>query len=154
MCSSDLFMVCGALRLARFNTQAGRISSSHFVGLPIPAGAGMNAVIVLFFHRLGLQVEYNHVLILVVLYILAFLMVSKIKYNSFKKPELFKKMNFNVLVTAILILIFIAAQPSIALFIIGLTYVLSGPVNMVWQHIKPKHEKAEKPKVDRPGTTT
>ena len=104
--------------------------------------------------QVWLQVEYNHVLILVVLYMLAFLMVSKIKYNSFKKPELFKKMNFNVLVTAILILIFIAAQPSIALFIIGITYVLSGPVNMVWQHIKPKHEKAEKPKVDRPGTTT
>ena len=89
----------------------------------------------------------------VVLYILAFLMVSKISYNSFKKPELFKRMNFNVLVTAILILIFIAAQPSIALFILGLTYVLSGPVNMVWQHIRPKHEKAENHKIDKHSTT-
>ncbi len=149
-----LFMVCGALRLARFNTQVGRISSSHFVGLPIPAGAGMNAVIVLIFHKLGLQVEYNHVLILVVLYALAFLMVSNIKYNSFKKPELFKKMNFNVLVTAILVLIFIAAQPSIAFFILGLTYVLSGPIYMVWRHIKPKKEKAEKPKIDEHSTTS
>jgi len=149
-----LFMVCGALRLARFNTQTGRISSSHFVGLPIPAGAGMNAVIVLIFHRLGFQVEYNHVLILVILYILAFLMVSKIRYNSFKKPELFKKMNFNVLVTAILVLIFIAAQPSIALFTLGLTYVLSGPVNMVWQHIKPKKKKTEEPKIDEHSKTS
>ena len=38
-----LFMVCGALRLARFNTQVGTISSDHFVGLPIPAAAGMSS---------------------------------------------------------------------------------------------------------------
>ena len=39
-----LFAACGALRLARFNTQFGSISSKHFIGLPIPAAAGMNAV--------------------------------------------------------------------------------------------------------------
>lgn len=131
-----LFMVCGALRLARFNTQVGKISSDHFVGLPIPAGAGMNAVIVLLCHRLG--IEGNPIVLMVVLYALSFLMVSAISYNSFKKPELFKKMNFNVLVAAILVLIFIAAQPSVALFVLGAGYVLSGPLSAL-RHIRRKH---------------
>ena len=75
--------------------------------------------------------EHAGLLILVMIYILSFLMVSTIKYNSFKKPELFRKMNFNVLVAAILILIFIAAQPSIALFLIGVAYVVSGPFTTI-----------------------
>ena len=123
-----LFTVCGALRLARFNTQTGTISSEYFIGLPIPAAAGMNATIVLICYRLGIAQNPNAVLVLITLYLLSFLMVSSIKYNSFKKPELFKKMNFNALVTAVLVLIFIAAQPSIALFLIGIVYVLAGPV--------------------------
>ena len=126
-----LFMACGALRLARFNSQVDIISSDHFVGLPIPAGAGMAATIVLFSHRIGIEGRINPILILITLYILSFLMVSTIKYNSFKKPELFKKMNFNVLVAIILILIFIAAQPSVTLFFLALTYVASGPLTII-----------------------
>jgi CDP-diacylglycerol---serine O-phosphatidyltransferase len=124
-----LFMVCGALRLARFNSQVGHVNSDHFVGLPIPAGAGMAATTVLFFHKFGLAGKIHPIFILVLLYILSFLMVSTIKYDSFKKPELFRKMNFNVLVAIILILVFIAAQPSIALFLLGIMYVSSGPFN-------------------------
>jgi CDP-diacylglycerol--serine O-phosphatidyltransferase len=132
-----LFMACGALRLARFNTQVGTISSDHFVGLPIPAGAGMNAVIVLFCHKIGMTGGVHPFILMISLYALSFLMVSSISYNSFKKPELFRKMNFNVLVGAILILIFIAAQPSVTLFLIGALYVISGPFNAV-RHFKRK----------------
>jgi CDP-diacylglycerol--serine O-phosphatidyltransferase len=138
-----LFMVCGALRLARFNTQFGTISSEHFVGLPIPAGAGMNAVTVLFCHQIGLADGLNPIVMLVMLYVLSFLMVSTIKYQSFKHPELFKKMNFNVLVASILILIFIAAQHEIALFLIGLGYVISGPFASVWRYKKLREKKDE-----------
>ncbi len=129
-----LFMACGALRLARFNSRIGIISSDHFVGLPIPAAAGMSATTVLFCQKFSLMGKMNPIFILVLLYILSFLMVSTIKYNSFKKPELFKKMNFNVLVTVILILIFIAAQPSIALFLLGLSYIISGPFIALKNH--------------------
>ncbi len=138
-----LFMVCGALRLARFNAQSGTISSNSFVGLPIPAGAGMSATIVLLCHKLGIAGNANPVVILVILYILAFLMVSTIKYDSFKKPELFRKMNFNVLVTFILILIFIAAQPSIALFLLGFVYISSGPFIAIRRTIKNKKQKED-----------
>ncbi len=131
-----LFMACGALRLARFNTQTGTISSDYFVGLPIPAGAGMNAVIVLFCHKIGMSSGAHPFVLMIILYALSFLMVSSISYNSFKKPELFRKMNFNVLVGAILILIFIAAQPSVTLFLIGVLYVISGPFNVIRHFIR------------------
>ena len=80
-----LFMACGALRLARFNSQVGVVSSDHFVGLPIPAGAGMLATTILFCHRFNTVGQINPIFILVLLYILSFLMVSTVKYNSFKK---------------------------------------------------------------------
>ena len=138
-----LFMTCGALRLARFNTQVGTISSDHFVGLPIPAAAGMNAVTVLIFHKLNIMGSDNAIFLLIMLYSLSFLMVSSIKYNSFKKPELFRKMNFNSLVMAILVFIFIASQPSIALFLCGVLYVLSGPVTALKRYRKIKQKEAE-----------
>jgi len=131
-----LFMVCGALRLARFNTQVGLISSKHFIGLPIPAAAGVCATTVLFFNKIGLASQAPPVLVLIMLYTLAFLMVSTIKYYSFKKMKLFKKKNFNTLVTVVLILIFIAAQPSIALFMIGTVYLASGPFTVIYRHFR------------------
>jgi CDP-diacylglycerol---serine O-phosphatidyltransferase len=139
-----LFMACGALRLARFNSQVGRTSGDYFIGLPIPAGAGMTATTVLFFHKLGIEAKINPIFILMMLYLLSFLMVSTIKYNSFKRAELFKKMNFNVLVTVILVLIFIAAQPSVSLFILALIYIASGPL-MRLKHQKKKTRKALNP---------
>ena len=138
-----LFMVCGALRLARFNTQVGTVSSKYFVGLPIPAAAGMTAATLLVWHRLGFDVSGQRLLMLVMLYVLAFLMVSSIKYPSLKNAELFRSMNFNVLVAAILVLIFIAAQPSITLFAIGLMYVTSGPVTTIWRIRRAKTAKTE-----------
>lgn len=150
-----LFMACGALRLARFNTQVGSSSQNYFTGLPIPAGAGMNATTVLIFHRLGLAGDAYPVVILVMLYALSFLMVSTVKYHSFKKPEIFHKMNFNVLVGTILVLMFIAAQPSIALFMTGAIYVLSGPVLTLRHHRRKKlqGDANEKPQHEKPEPT-
>ncbi len=136
-----LFMVCGALRLARFNTQVETSSSDYFMGLPIPAAAGMNASTLLLLNKLAIGGRVVHILILIMLYVLSFLMVSSLKYSTFKKPELFKKMNFNVLVAAILIFVFIAAQPAIALFSIGFTYIISGPITTIRFYRKKNLEK-------------
>ncbi|MFC1886124.1 CDP-diacylglycerol--serine O-phosphatidyltransferase [Thermodesulfobacteriota bacterium] len=138
-----LFLACGALRLARFNTQANSTSSDYFLGLPIPAGAGMNATTVLLYNKMGLEGAPHPILILMMIYILSFLMVSTIKYNSFKKPEWFRKMNFNVLVAAILILMFIAAQPSVALFLMGIAYVVSGLFTTMKYNKMMEEQKAE-----------
>ena len=130
-----LFLACGALRLARFNTQTGSSNGHFFLGLPIPAAAGMNATTVLLCHKIGMMETVNPVLILMLLYILSFLMVSTIKFNSYKHAELFNRMNFNVLVAVVLVMILIAAQPSITLFLLGFLYILSGPINSV-RHFK------------------
>lgn len=143
-----LFMTCGALRLARFNCQAGAVSSDYFTGLPIPSAAGMAATTVLFCNKFNISGNLSPVIILILLYILSFLMVSTIKYNSFKKTELFKKINFNVLVSIILILIFIAAQPSTALFLLSLAYIISGPFIMIKHHKEAKLKVFEAGKVD------
>lgn len=149
-----LFMVCGALRLARFNTQVGTVKSDHFNGLPIPAGAGMSATTVLFFHKFGLSGSDHAIVLLIMLYVLAFLMVSTLRYHSFKKPELFNKMKFDVLVLVVLVLVFIAAQPSIALFLLGLTYILSGPLTMIFRHKQLRQEKAEALRLEEGESTS
>lgn len=147
-----LFLACGAMRLARFNTQVGTVSSDYFVGLPIPAGAGMAAATVLFVQKFNFLNHIHPFVFMVMIYVLSFLMVSTIRYSSFKNAAFFKHMNFNVLVTAILILIFIAAQPPVALFLIAVTYVLSGPIISVRQYLQgkrkstePQHEEEQEP---------
>lgn len=134
-----LFVACGALRLARFNTNLDQSSDGYFVGLPIPAAAGMNAVIVLFTVDLGLETSVNHFPVLILMYVLSFLMVSSIKYFSLKKIELFRAMNFNVLVSMILILTLIAAKPSISLLVLSLAYIASGPVCLVVRQYRKKN---------------
>ena len=137
-----LFTACGALRLARFNTQSGTISSEYFNGLPIPAAAGMTAVTGLLHDQVGFLASPNATVILIMLYVLSFLMVSTVKYYSFKSLGLFRRMNFNFLVATVLVVMFIASQPSIALFSLGLAYVASGPFTTLRHHKQLRKENA------------
>ena len=127
-----LFVVCGALRLARFNVQVATVESKRFVGLPIPAAASMVASTVLLFNHLGWPSSYKRLAILVLIYLLAFLMVSSVKYYSFKDPELIKRQPFGFLVLAVVLLIIVATEPAIMLFVIMSCYVVSGPVGFLF----------------------
>jgi CDP-diacylglycerol--serine O-phosphatidyltransferase len=140
-----LFMVCGALRLARFNSKTTTAPSQYFMGLPIPAGAGMNATFLLILLRCDVDPGSNLIraLILVMLCVLAFLMVSTLRYNSFKKATFLKNGNFNILVSMVLVFIFIAAKPYIALFMIAVIYVCSGPFNSIRLAMKKEYQNAE-----------
>ncbi|MBU1172156.1 MAG: CDP-diacylglycerol--serine O-phosphatidyltransferase [Proteobacteria bacterium] len=139
-----LFTSCGALRLARFNSMAEETPSSHFIGLPIPAAATMCSTTVLFCTKFAIPAIEMPVVFLLGVYFLSFLMVSTIKYESFKKAELFKKMKFNVLVGLILVFIVIAQKPQLFLFSIGLIYVSSGPIHSLVLRVRSKHEKKVK----------
>ena len=108
----------------------------------------MVAITVLFYNRFNITADTFPVLILIMLYVLAFLMVSTFKYNSFKKQALFKEMNFNVLVAAVLILILIAYEPAIVLFVLGLSYVTSGIYSTIRHYGKVKHKDAEPQEID------
>ena len=123
-----LYLACGALRLARFNVQVDTVESKRFVGMPIPAAASIVATCVLLFFELGGTGTIKEVSVLLLVFLLAFLMVSNIKYFSLKDPDFFKRQPFMLLVAAIILLIVIVAKPEIMLFIIGMTYLVSGPI--------------------------
>ena len=126
-----LFVVCGALRLARFNVQVNTIESKRFVGLPIPAAASMVSATVLLFNHFGWPSSSKKLAILLLIYFLAFLMVSNFKYYSFKDPELIKRQPFGFLVFGVILLIVIAAEPVLMLFVIFICYVISGPAGFI-----------------------
>ena len=154
-----IFLACGALRLARFNTTAGTTDNRWFTGLPIPAAAGMVATTILLFNRIGMKAPDSVMLyvMLACLYVLSFLMVSSIKYVSFKKlpPVLVHAKNFNLLVFAVLLLVFIVQEPTVAVFTIGLLYIVSGPVSAFRRHSSEEeslNDLAEHPETGPSGT--
>ncbi|MFZ5447999.1 MAG: CDP-diacylglycerol--serine O-phosphatidyltransferase [Thermodesulfobacteriota bacterium] len=127
-----LFVVCGALRLARFNVQQGSMDPRYFNGLPIPAAAMMVATSVAFYHELGgIIAPQGSKFVLGMMYVLSFLMVSNIKYISFKKVELFRRHPFHTLVGLVLIFVVVATAPNIMGFLLMLVYVASGPVSTI-----------------------
>lgn len=123
-----MFVICGALRLARFNVQKSNEDVSHFKGLPIPAAAFFIASMILFVESWEGSLEIRSVMIIVMIYILSFLMVSTLHYFSFKKFDIRNRRPFNLLLSLILIAMIIAYKPKIMLFVVIFAYVISGPV--------------------------
>jgi len=123
-----LYVVCGALRLGRYNIQVNTVESRYFSGLPIPAAAGLIATGILVFYKLGDIGVSKHLTVLIATYILAFLMVSTVKYYGFKDIELFRRKPFRWLVVAILLIIVVAYEPEYTLFGLFLIYAVSGPI--------------------------
>jgi CDP-diacylglycerol--serine O-phosphatidyltransferase len=126
------YVGCGALRLARYNVQAASSDNRYFTGLPIPAAASVLASLIIFDHQI-LQVGRNvrPVLILVVTFILAFLMVSTIKYSKFKSLRLQPGEGFLYLVWGVLGIILIAAMPQVALITLFAGYAASGVIMLL-----------------------
>ncbi len=122
-----LYIACGALRLARFNLQVSGPESKDFLGLPTPAAAFLVASMVIFdadVFNLGDAMRPG--LTLGLTYLLAFLMVSNIRYRSFKGLNLRNRKPFNVLVGLVLALIIFVTIPQIVIFSFSLIYVLIG----------------------------
>ena len=123
------FVACGALRLARFNVMSTTSESKYFTGLPIPAAASVIATAVVFDHyivRMGAEVK--PLLILMMTMTLAFLMVSTVKYRSFKDLKFNDGHHFNYLVWAILVLMLVIAWPQVMLFVVFAGYAVSGMI--------------------------
>ena len=155
-----LFVICGALRLARFNVQKSTTDSRYFRGLPIPAGACFIASLVLFIDEIGSTPEDWPWLIIVAIYIISFLMVSRVGYSSFKKMEIRNHKPFNVLISFILILIVIAYKPKIMIFLVMFLYALSGPIMALYRlyrrrrYVEGESEAPEPPSLQTPDKKT
>lgn len=122
-----LYIICTALRLARFNMQSESIENKYFQGLPSPASAGMIATTVIIFNSLGIP-GIRNITIPLITCLLAMLMVSNIKYYTLKDLNVRKRRPFNALVAFVFLLILFLGEPEIFLFVVGVIYTVSGPV--------------------------
>jgi CDP-diacylglycerol--serine O-phosphatidyltransferase len=145
-----LFVVCGALRLARFNVQTSSGEVKYFKGLPIPVAASMIALTILLYLRLIETGWVKDIIILIMIWVLAFLMVSNIRYFSFKEFNLAKRKPFRIFLFVVLSMIVIVMEPIIVLFCFVLFYVFSGPVNILiaWQKKKALRKMEPVPEED------
>ncbi len=128
---SGLYVVFGAIRLARFNVTTNQKEPNVFIGLPIPAAAVFVVSWLLlemgFFQRHFENSNLISHFLLVGSFIVALLMVSNIRYPSFKKLN-FEKMNFGkIIVVLMIILAILFAYPTFSIVTLITCYVLFGP---------------------------
>jgi CDP-diacylglycerol--serine O-phosphatidyltransferase len=121
-----LFVAAVALRLARFNSQAGVADKRWFQGLPSPAGAGMVASLVWLMEAHGLE-GLRAPAILVLLPVVATLMVSKLRYASFKGYDFGGRVPFLALLAIVLSLAVAFTTPALVTFLLFAAYTVSGP---------------------------
>ena len=126
-----VYLACAALRLARFNTQVGSSDKRYFQGLPSPAAAGVIATMIwlkiwtyAFFDSDVISIGYY--LGAAITIICGLLMVSNVRYYSFKELDA-KKASFRFLLAIVLSLIVLLYKPNIVLFTGFFLYMLSGP---------------------------
>jgi CDP-diacylglycerol---serine O-phosphatidyltransferase len=126
-----LFVVCAASRLARFNVQTTVVHDKrYFIGMPTPAAAGMVASTVYCFPE-RLNGEIPAIIALVMMLVLSFLMVSKIRYRTFKDINLREPRSYRITVVIALIIIFMALDLKRALISISTVYAISGLIEFL-----------------------
>ena len=124
-----LYVTCGALRLARFNIAGSGGSKKFFTGLPIPAAGCTIATLVLFSSMFPDWIwPAMPYFCLAFTFLLAVVMVSRVRYFAFKEYAFVKVHPFSSMVTAMLLFACIAAEPRLLGFVIILGYLISGPV--------------------------
>lgn len=126
-----VYVAAVSLRLARFNTQIGVQDKRYFQGLPSPAAAALIAGLVWAKEMMGPSVYDDQFLIIgswIILVSAGILMVSNIRYYSFKEINFKGRSSFKLLLLATLIMIVVLSWPSAILFIFFFVYTLSGLV--------------------------
>lgn len=136
-----LFVLCGALRLARYNIQIGIIESTVFNGLPIPAAASVVATMVIFFDYIGAEGNFYNEFIMVFVVFLSLLMVSSVKFYSFKDMKLLTRKPFTIFFWSTVLLIIVFHWPEVMLFVIMLGYTISGPIWWAVKYMKRQEAK-------------
>ncbi len=133
--ASALFIIFGAVRLARFNVMTSRIEPSVFIGLPIPTAAVMIATAILLMERYE-QISELHVLLLPLSVLLSVLMVSNIRYPSFKKLNM-RAIHFTrFLIVVITLALMVFVYPIEGMALLGAMYLVYGPLRATYYLIR------------------
>ena len=155
MAAALLYIVCGALRLAKYNVMAQDPNKKtlHFSGLPIPCAAGLIASLMIVPNQIGLSNIAFFIANTVSIFIGAVFMVSTFRFVNVKKLLKGRHQNFELLVLAVMIFAFaMMAKAHLFQFILAaaVLYVLSGPFLWVYDTLKQlfgkkiEHKQVEK----------
>lgn len=145
------YVICGAARLARFNIQSTRpdrvgiraiTDRRYFVGLPIPGAAGVIAAVVHCRKYAIHDWDYGAAW-LVLVALLAFLMVSRVRYHSFKALDLRRRRPYVAIILIGITIYAIWAYSEPVLLILATTYALSGPVARITSRFRPQPPRPE-----------
>ena len=126
------FAAAAALRLARFNTQLGIADKRYFQGLPCPAAGATVAGLVWFANDYGLRPEEIAPFALGLVVAVAVLMVSNVRFHSFKDLDLRGRVPFMTILVVVALFVFVSSDPPLVLFLGMLAYAGSGPVLTLW----------------------
>jgi len=134
-----LFLMCGVMRLARFNVQKHVVDARFFVGLPIPAGAAQLAAVVFVLPERRVE-RWEVTLVLALVVVLAFLMVSTFRYRSFKGVDLRRRRSYITVLGIALLFLMVASHPEVSILAVTGLYTVSGPVAYAWGFVRRREE--------------
>jgi CDP-diacylglycerol--serine O-phosphatidyltransferase len=136
-----LFVAAAALRLARFNIQVGSQDKRYFVGMPSPAAAAVPAATV-FAYPIGFGTYPEALAVLPMVIVPALLMVSTIRFRSFKTFDLQARRSYSVLLIVAIAIALVAAQPEYLLVAMAYTYLASAFIDLAWAKVRRRpHEQ-------------
>jgi CDP-diacylglycerol--serine O-phosphatidyltransferase len=124
-----LFVAAAALRLSRFNIQSAGGDKRYFVGMPSPPAAGIPAATVFLFPD-ALTDYRAAVSVLAMVLVPAILMVSTIRFRSFKTIDLQVRRSYTVLILLAAGIMLIATHPKIVLLVMAYSYLTSAFIEM------------------------
>jgi CDP-diacylglycerol--serine O-phosphatidyltransferase len=130
---SFIFLLCGASRLARFNISTdpvpknpGRPGRKYFVGMPIPAAAGVIAAVIHFFRGVPISINWVAIVWMALVGLIGFLMVSTWRFWSGKEINLSYRHPFQWMVLIGLVLYALVFFSQYVLILMALMYMFSG----------------------------
>jgi CDP-diacylglycerol--serine O-phosphatidyltransferase len=131
-CAAFLYAACAALRLARFNTQVGVIDKRYFQGLASPAAAGLCMAYVWTMADFGIEGQWLCFFTPIVAVIAGLLMVSRVRYFSFKTLPKNDRVPFVWMFFVVLIIIALVIKTALVLLVLATAYALSGVIITLW----------------------
>jgi CDP-diacylglycerol--serine O-phosphatidyltransferase len=137
-----VYTASAALRLARFNTQVASADKRYFQGLPSPSAAAVLAGLVWFSVDNGLDGDDMWIIGAVLTALMGLLMVSNVRFYSFKEVDMKRRVPFVALLLIVLIFVVVSSHPPSVLFFGFLSYAISGPV--ITLHQKRKKRRLRK----------
>ena len=146
-----IYTASAALRLARFNTQVGIADKRYFQGLASPAAAAIISGMVWVGESYSLSGKAVNVAALLTTVCVGLLMVSNIRYHSFKGFDLKGKVPFVAIMVFVLVLVLVTYDPPVVLFSFFFLYVLSGPILTLFYLRKRRLERKQERKPDAPA---